>query len=445
MTDDRRPYAVPTESLPALEVSYHLQDIVEVRTFLEGRGVGTSNTRIERYAQYLERTLRDGFEWIAGEEVFKNSADARFRSPLDWFLYVLREVHELMWILKGLRIHVPVGADEKLKFIAGGSDFAALDEDSRSRDAQFELRIASYFCQGGCEIDMSTDTDIIARMNRYVFFVECKRVGTRSKIRRRLSEARRQLRRRMPRKGWCRRPVGLIAVDVTKVAFKHNGLTFGVTNEHARDVIRDKLQEVGGEAHHLMSFESCPRLLGYWLQIHIPALAAMQPFPEVVLTTRFSSLQVARASMGGKDRKILKAFYDMFESVSRYDVRSLPGRALTPRETVTIPAGSTFGVEGDRVMQLLEKEAVSEDEQAEVVGTMVVNGIEYKFTFFEVCLLPSELIEEWKREIAQDRGMGSLMLVASLYKQRFPYEESEPMTQRDAPSVATPEPSEDEE
>jgi len=38
----------------------------------------------------------------------------------------------LMWILKGLKVHLPLGADEKLKMIVGGTDFAVLDSDSQS-------------------------------------------------------------------------------------------------------------------------------------------------------------------------------------------------------------------------------------------------------------------------------------------------------------------------
>ncbi len=443
MTDDTRSYALPTESTPTLDLSHHLNDIVEVRTFLESRGIETKNTRIERYAQYLERSLRDGTEWVAGEKIFKNSAGEPFRSPVDWFLYVLREVHELMWILKGLKIHVPAGADETLRLIVKGRDFAALDQDSQSRDTQFELRIASYFCQSGCEVDMSTDTDVVARTNRYAFFVECKRVGSKSKLGARLSEARGQLTRRMPRKGGKRRLLACIAVDVTKVAFTHNGLTFGVTNEHSRDVIQQKLLQISAEADHLMSFESCRSLLCYWLQIHIPALI-MQPLPAAV-ATRFSSYHVPRPSLGRKDAKTLATFYAMFESVSKRDARTSPGQALTPRNTVSFPAGTTFGLEGDRVMELLAKETVSEDEQAEVIGTLTLDGTEHKFAFFEVSLLPNDLIDEWRREMSADRAKGSVMLLASLYLRRYPYEESEQIAQPGAPAVTTPAPSESEE
>jgi len=102
MTDDTRSYALPAERMPSLELSDHLQDLVGIRTFLESRGIATKNTRIERYAQYLERSLSDGAESVDADLIFKNSVDERFRSRGDWYLYVLREVHELMWILKGL-------------------------------------------------------------------------------------------------------------------------------------------------------------------------------------------------------------------------------------------------------------------------------------------------------------------------------------------------------
>jgi len=428
-----RSYAIPTETLPSLDLSHQIRDLTEIRAFFESRGIETKNTRIERYGNYLERSLSNGAESVDGEKIFKASAGEPFRSSADWLLYVLREVHELMWILKGLKAHVPLGADKKLSVIAGGRDFAALDVDSQSRNTQFELRIASYFCQSGCEVDLSTDTDIIALTDRHAFFVECKRIGSKNKLRTRLSEARGQLARRMPRAARKQRSLGCIAVDVTRVAFAHNGLTWGVTNEHSRDVIQDKLVEIAAASDRLMSFESCPKLLCYWLQIHIPTLI-MQPLPAAA-TTRFSSYHIPRPSLNRKDAKSLAAFYAMFESVSNRDARTSPGRTLTPRNPVSFPTGTTFDLEYDRIVKLLEQERVSEDEQEEVIGTLTFDGREDKFTFFEVRFLPRDLIGEWRREMTIDRAMGTLMLLASLFALRYPYEESERIAHLGSPAV----------
>jgi hypothetical protein len=327
-----------------------------------------------------------------------------------------------MWILKGLKIHMPVGADEKLRLIVKGRDFAALDQDSQSRDTQFELRIASYFCQSGCEVDMTTDTDVIARTDRHAFFVECKRVGSKSKLRARISEARGQLAQRMPSNAGDRSLLGCIAVDVTRVAFTHNGLTMGVTNEHSRDVIQKKLVQIATEANHLMSFESCKGLLCYWLQIHIPALI-MNPLPATS-TTRFSSYHIQRPSLNWKDEKTLATFYVLFESVSKGDVRALPSQILTPRQVINFPAGTTYSLQGNQVIEFLAKEIVSEEDQAEIIGTLTLSGTEHKFTFFEVSLIPNELIEKWRCEMSGDQAKGSLMLLAILYLRRYPYEES---------------------
>jgi hypothetical protein len=198
-------------------------------------------------------------------------------------------------------------------------------------------------------------------------------------------------------------------------------------------VIQEKLVEIATASDRLMSFKPCPKLLCYWLQIHIPALI-MQPSPGAI-TSRFSSYHISRPSLSRKDAKILVAFYHMFESVSKRDARMSSGRTLTPRNAVSFPAGTTFDLDDVRVMKLLDQETVSEDEQAEVIGSLTFDGIEDKFTFFEVGFLPGDVIAEWRREMSVDRAMGYLMLLASLYQRRYPYEESERIAQPGSPAV----------
>lgn len=214
MENEPKSYPIPNETMPGMDLAQHLADLLEIRNFIQGRGIETRNTRIERYIEYLRLVIAQ--DPINPVMVFKNSTEGPFESPADWRLYVLREVHELMWILKGLKVLLPLGIDEKLKIIVGGSDFAALDGDSLSRNTQFELRIASYFCQAGCEVDLSTETDIIALTDEQAFFLECKRVGNQNQLAKRLSEARKQLQARMPEKVGKRIAFGSIAVDVTR-------------------------------------------------------------------------------------------------------------------------------------------------------------------------------------------------------------------------------------
>jgi hypothetical protein len=264
---------VPTETLPSLGLSDYLADLQGLVALLEKRGLKTRNTRIERYIKYLEQSLIDGRTDAA--KIFKDAQDARFKSPMDWALYVMRETHELAWIAKGLEAHVPEGVDEKLRIIVAGRDFAALDLDSSSRDAQFELRIASYFCQAGCEVSLSA-TDVVVLADRRAFYIECKRIGSASQLPKRLREARKQLKSRMPGKIGKRRVYGCIAADVTKVAFAHTGITMGMSDDHSRDLIQKELSAIVQGTERLPLFKECSGLLNYWFQIHIPALI-LQP------------------------------------------------------------------------------------------------------------------------------------------------------------------------
>jgi hypothetical protein len=307
--------------------------------------------------------------------------------------------------------------------IARGRDFAALDTDSHSRNTQFELRIASYFCQGGCEVDLSTDTDIVASNDDQVFYVECKRIASGRQLQKRLSEGRTQLRARLPRKDGRRRILGCIAVDITRVAFPHNGLTWAHTPEHSRDVIQDKLRSVANSIEGSLSFQSPRKLLCYWLQIHIPSLI-MTP---ASFATRFSSYHIPRPRRGRKDERALGTFYAMFEAVSRAgDHRDIPPRSLTPRTTIVIPSGSAFRVDADRLLDLLGLSAVTESEDAEIIGRLTLNGGDHEFCFFEIRTLPIQFVQEWREALSSDPDRANVTLLAVLYSRRYPHEDSDP-------------------
>ena len=147
----KKSYKLPEQSLPGIDYSHHLDDIKDFRSLAESLGIRTVNTRIERYILYLEEIVD---KKVPDESrIFKDSVGSPFERPIDRLLYILREVHELTWIIRGLNQHRPKGIKEKLGRIVGGRDFAALDLNSSSRNAQFELRTASYFCQEGYQVD----------------------------------------------------------------------------------------------------------------------------------------------------------------------------------------------------------------------------------------------------------------------------------------------------
>lgn len=416
--NDAKTYKIPTKSLPELEIPEHLKDLYEFRDFLEGRGISTKNTRISRYSEYLEKL--SNAELINESLIFKNSTDGSFESSGDWYLYTLREVHELMWILKGLKMHIPKGIDEKLKLIVSGRDFAALDSTSHSRNTQFELRIASYFCQAGCYVDLSSKTDIVALTKKYAFYTECKRVGSVKQLKGRLSAAKKQLNEIMPRNFRGRIVAGCVATDVTKIAFAHNGLTFGLTNEHSRDVVQEKLIDIANDINKMALFSDCKNLFQYWLQIHIPALITYPPSS----ITRFSSYFIFKQNLGRKGKKAIKSLHKIFVNCSKSDGRELPPKNLKRKNSVAVPKGSAFYIEETLLKEYLSTGQLLERKPHDVVGELEMNGKNDEFTFHEFQMLIATIPDDQRSVMAKDIHNSRLQLVLEMYLQRYPYKES---------------------
>lgn len=416
--NDTKAYEFPTQSLPSLDISVHIEDLQEITNFLESRGISTKNTRISRYSDYLKERSHSGS--LDEFKIFKNSTDGPFESSADWYLYTLREVHELMWILKGLKKHISKGVDEKLELIVSGRDFAALDSNSLSRNTQFELRIASYFCQTGCNVDLSSKTDIIAFNKKYAFYTECKRVGSPKQLESRLSYASKQLNQKMPRRVLGRIVNGCIAADVTKVAFAHNGLTFGMTNEHSRDVIQEKLINIANSTKDVLLFSKCKNLNQLWFQIHIPSQIV---YPSTSVT-RFSSYFIFRDNIDRKGIKAVKTFKRMFESCSKDDERGSLPKKLKRKKGLTIPKGSTFYIDEDLLIQYLSTGQLPDKNLHDKVAEIEINGKKDEFSFMEFKMLTATISDDERKEMSGETDNSRFHLVLKMYLQKYPYEES---------------------
>jgi len=412
-------YELPKKSLPELDLSHHLSDLIEVRDFIEARGVSAHNTRIARYISYLSGCISS--DLVSGEAIFKNSKDERFQSPIDWHMYVLREVHELMWILKGLKAHIPQGIDDKLKLVVSGSDFAALDKNTEHRDTQYELRVASYFCQAGYTVDLSTKTDIIAESEDQVFYVECKRVGSHGGIKSSLSKAKKQIIERMPKKHSGKKTFGIIAMDVTKVVFKKNGITIGYTPDHSRDVIRDGLQKAAGTVGEVNFFSSKRSIVNCWLQIHIPVLSMAPAAPM----TRFSSLVLESPLLNSDERSASLKIKNILQQTSDPDFRSDPIRTLRLREGVSFLAGSKFWFNEELLGCFLGGAAheILNLTPDEIIARLHADEKIYEFSLFEYEMTRATFSEEDQNKIrTEDKALHTaLLLISKMYVFRFPY------------------------
>ncbi|WP_223136084.1 hypothetical protein [Halomonas sp. ANAO-440] len=413
---EEKKYNLPLQTLPSLEYFHHYQDLVELNEYLSLKGIKLKNTRIERYLDYFSLVLeKDADPW----RVFKNSLAGPFESPLDWELYVLREVHELMWILRGLKCKEPLGGDEKLELMIGGSDFAALDKDSDSRNAQFELRIASYFLQYGCHVDLTTETDVIAFSKKAAFYIECKRIASSKQLRKRIRDAEAQLLKRMPKKRDGRNVFGCVAADVTKVAYKHNGLTFAVTGDHAKDTIQKDLKKVVSHLESNSDLGIKGGIFNYWFQIHIPSLVS---HPASV-STRFSSFHRFKEHANRKEIKAAKIFCEIFESASlSSDKRETPPQELKRRTRFHIPAGAVYSFDDDVVCSVFkEKEIKKWPIETRLAVLEVGDDVHYFHVADLEMVLPEvrKAIHENRYEKLEEIA---LVMIAIMFAFRFPYE-----------------------
>jgi hypothetical protein len=224
----------------------------------------------------------------------------------------------------------------------------------------------------------------------------------------------------MPKKYGRRTVFGCIAADVTKVAFSHNGLTFGLTNEHSRDVIQEKLIAIANNLQKLPLFQDCRNLFNYWFQIHIPSLI-LQP---TTTGTRFSSYHIFNDEMSRKERGATKSFCCIFESASQGDRRESPPSPLTPRTTITVPEGATFSFDEGLLIELLERGEVADRGINEEIATLTINNRVHVFSFFDFSMILPRLIKENWVSMKDDPVRARLELIMCMYAQRFPYEES---------------------
>lgn len=276
--EDAKTYKVDEVEIPSLHFKEHSDQLKELSQWLSEMGVDTSNTRLSTYIKFLDSYINN--------DDLKPSENEKDKKIYDEMQYVLREVHELMWIYNGFKNNIPKGSEKLFKIIVGGKIFARDDKDTSARNYQLELRIASYFLRAKYEVDLEHPTDIIAYSSKDKYFIECKRLSSPKKVNTRIKEAAKQLENKIKKKRFRSKDLGIAVFDVTKLAFPHQGLTWGMTYEHCRDVIQNKLKELEGIYDFAGPFVKNKNVILVWIQIHIPSLHILKGHP----TTRFSSL-----------------------------------------------------------------------------------------------------------------------------------------------------------
>ncbi len=417
-------YPLPTMTLPSHSMETLTERLRRFEELCAKHDVVTRNTRIDRYRRYLEQPPPKGWELDKG--VFIDPPNSPIQHGLDRLLYVLREVHELTWIGEGLRDADTRGLADKLQIVVRGADFAALDRNTESRNTQFELRIASYLGRAGYRLDFGTLTDIVATRGLTTYYVECKRIASAAQLARRIKEALNQIEERKPKSSFVHGRHGVVAVDVTRVAFNHNGLTLGVTPDHARDVIREKLRNIAEKVEKDGPSLVGRPVVGLWLQIHIPALVLQPPMP----TTRFSSIFLGNPNIDLRSRCAERRFVTHTLAADASEPGDEAPRSLQPRNSIQIPKGTVFRFDEELIDRLIATGELPERPDGHVVLSIRPPGAEDEafedYSYFELKLAFESVSTEERRQFTHSLNGAQRLLLGPLILQRHRYGELPP-------------------
>jgi hypothetical protein len=125
------------------------------------------------------------------------------------------------------------------------------------------------------------------------------------------------------------------------------------------------------------------------------------------------------------------AFREIFESASQGDPRDVPAEPLTPRKMVEFPKGTCFSFDEELLHEFLEGGDFTPRGMNDEVATLTINGQEHKFSFFDFEMALSNFSEESRSAMLKEPVRTRFELVARMYVQRFPYEESESYPPKD--------------
>jgi hypothetical protein len=325
-----------------------------------------------------------------------------------------------MWILSGLKAQVPKGAKEKLQDLVSGRHFSALDKKSHARDIQFEFRVASYFCKCGYDVFMDTETDIIAEGPSIIFFVECKRVSSGSSLEKRICEAKAQLLKRIPPKG-DKESRGFIFVDVTRIAFTHDGLGMSATGEQSQEAIRKKLKAISSRIDKSWCYEPQRRILNCIVQVHIPSLVLYPPTP----ITRISSTNVDNPFLKEEDDETLEMLLRTTSIGALLpDERTIAPRSLKVRRDYCPP--KMVVAPNMRLLRELFSGAELENYNSEtvIVTFKYEDGEEDSFVVMELAsIIQYGYVNFHEREPTDEKiAAAAFKLGVAMYAQRYPYE-----------------------
>lgn len=155
-----------------------MSDVIE---WFAGKGFNAHASRYARYKNHIDEFYRSK-SILEMEANFKNLNLA------------FRECVEIVTVYSAFKDEQSVGFHDRLEQVITGQDFfAPLSKNDSARDFLYELVVAADFNDLGYTIDFDQKTDVVAKRNEDIIFIECKRIKSSKRLEENFNKAGKQL------------------------------------------------------------------------------------------------------------------------------------------------------------------------------------------------------------------------------------------------------------
>ncbi len=265
--------------------------------WFQSYGFNVAVTRLSRYKGCIDELAKHYRNGTLKAASFKRNFANQVTS--------LSEATEIIRIHRGLAALYSSGLRGKLQVVLSGQDGRpSVSDFDPGRDTAFELLLASRCHRAGLQVEIGAVADLVILLNNAELFVECKRLKSNEKIRKRIKNAMKQLHRRYKT---ARNPLtarGIVALSITDSSNPEHGLMIGHTMEEVSAKVQRHVDHFVTQHQSLWHQVEDKRTIGILVELSTPSVVES----ENLLTTCHEVAINNSCPQGTPDMALLKEF-----------------------------------------------------------------------------------------------------------------------------------------